>query len=229
MLIKFTPGPAFGPYGLAFNRGQTWWEMGHAWITYLSRCQFLLQQGKPCVDVLYFYGEEPGGPIPLVLEGGNDKFDKRLKLPKGYDYDLLPPETLINDLSFSKGRLVTSGGASYQLLVLRSSDKMSPEVAGKIKKLVQSGATVLGPRPTQSPGLNDFPQCDKIVDRIGKEVWGNCDGKTIFSHSYGRGQVFYGIDIKEVLESMSLLPDFSIEEIDHDLQFIHRYIDGSDI
>ena len=226
---KIYPGPAFGPYGLAFNRGQTWWEMGHSWIAYLSRCQFLLQQGKPSADVLYFYGEEPGGPIPMVLEGGNDEFDNRLKLPKGYDYDLLPPEILINDLSFSKGRLVTSGGASYQLLVLRSSEKMSPEAAGKIKKLVQLGATVLGPRPTQSPGLKNYPQCDKIVDWIGKEVWGDCDGKTIFSHSYGRGQAFYGIDIKEVLESMSLFPDFSTEETEHDLRFIHRFIDGSDI
>ena len=226
---KIYPGPAFGPYGLAFSRGQTWWEMGRAWITYLSRCQYLLQQGKPFVDVLYFYGEEPGGPIPMVLEGGNDKFDKRLKLPKGYDYDLLPPEILINDLSFTKGRLVTSSGASYKLLVLRSSEKMSPEAVGKIKKLIQSGATVLGPRPTQSPGLNNYPKCDKIVDEIGKEVWGNCDGKTITRHSYGKGQVFYGTDIKEVLESMSLFPDFSIEEIDLDLRFIHRYIDGNDI
>ena len=165
----------------------------------------------------------------MVLEGGNDKFDKRLKLPKGYDYDLLPPEILINDLSFTKDRLVTSGGASYKLLVLRSSEKMSPEAVGKIQKLIQSGATVLGPRPTQSPGLNNYPKCDKIVDEIGKEVWGNCDGKTITRHSYGKGQVFYGTDIKEVLKSMSLFPDFSIEEIDLDLRFIHRYIDGNDI
>ena len=225
---KIYPGPAFGPYGLAFSRGQTWWEMGHSYITYLSRCQSLLQQGKPFADVLYFYGEEPGGPIPMVLEGGNNNFDKRLKLPKGYDYDLLPPEILMNDLSFRDGKFVTSGGASYQLLVLRSSDKMSPEAAGKIKKLVQSGATVLGPRPTCSPGLNNYPQCDKIVDEIGKEVWGNCDGKTIFRHSYGKGQVFSGTELKEVLESMSLFPDFSIEEIDQDMRFIHHSIEGTD-
>ena len=227
-LNKIYPGPAFGPYGLAFSRGQTWWEMGHSWITYLSRCQFILQQGKPCVDILYFYGEEPGGPIPLVLAGGNDKFDKRLKLPKGYDYDLLPLETLINDLSFRDGKFVTSGGASFKLLVLRSSDKMSPKAAEKIKQLVQSGATVLGPKPTQSPGLHHYPQCDNIVEEIGKEVWGNCDGKTIFRHTYGKGQVFSGIEIKEVLESMSLLPDCTISEHDQDVQYIHHSFEESD-
>jgi hypothetical protein len=223
-----SPGPAFGPYGLAFSRGQTWWEMGHSWISYLSRCQFLLQQGKPCVDVLYFYGEEPGGPIPMVLEGGNEMFDKKLRLPQGYDYDLLPPETLKNDVSFKDGKFITKGGASYKLLVLRSSYKMSPEVAEKIKKLVQSGATVLGPRPTQSPGLNNYPQCDKIVAEIGKEVWGNCDGKTTFRHSYGKGQVVSGLELKEVLESMSLLPDFSVVGIDQDVRFIHHSFEGTD-
>ena len=227
-LNMISPGPAFGPYGLAFSRGQTWWEMGQSWISYLSRCQFLLQQGKPCVDVLYFYGEEPGGPIPMVLEGGNDKVDKKLKLPQGYDYDLLPPETLINDLFFRDGQFVTKGGASYKLLVLRSSNKMSPAAAEKIKQLIQSGATVLGPRPTDSPGLNNYPQCDKIVATIGKEVWGNCDGKTVFQHSYGKGQVFSGMELKEVLQSISLLPDVSIKEIDLDVKFIHHSFEGTD-
>lgn len=225
------PGPAFGPYGLAFSRGQTWWNMGNVWITYLSRCQFLLQQGNAVTDVLYFYGEEPGGPIPTVFGANRRNLDEWTELPKGYDYDLLPAEILIKDLSFQNGKLVTGNGTSYRLLVLRNSDKMSPEAIEKIKELVRSGAIVVGPKPKRSPGLSNYPQCDKIVDNIGNEVWGNCDGQTITRHSYGKGRVFWGATLKEVLDAISLPSDFSVDGTHNgtDLRFIHRCDGETDI
>ena len=228
---KIYPGPAFGPYGLPFSRGQTWWNMGHVWITYLSRCQYMLQLGKPTADVLYFYGEEPGGPIPTVFGANRRNLDEWTELPKGYDYDLLPAEILIKDLSFHNGKLVTGNGTSYNLLVLRDSDKMSPEAAEKIKDLVYSGSIVVGQKPKRSPSLRNYPQCDKIVERIGKEVWSTCDGKTITQHAYGKGRVFWGITLKEVLDAISLPPDFSADGDGKgtDLQFIHRKEGETDI
>lgn len=39
------PGMTMGPFGTHFNRNQTWWEQSKAYIDYVSRCQFMLQEG----------------------------------------------------------------------------------------------------------------------------------------------------------------------------------------
>jgi hypothetical protein len=43
---RFQPGVVMGQWGTHFDRTQTWWEPGKAWVQYLQRCQALLQWGK---------------------------------------------------------------------------------------------------------------------------------------------------------------------------------------
>lgn len=43
---RYKPGNTMGQWGIHFGRYQTWWKPGKAWITYLSRCQALLQSGR---------------------------------------------------------------------------------------------------------------------------------------------------------------------------------------
>ena len=52
------PGMTLNTVGLYFQRDQTWWDHGKAWVDYLQRCQALLQQGNPVVDIAVFTGEE---------------------------------------------------------------------------------------------------------------------------------------------------------------------------
>jgi len=52
------PGMTLDGVGLYFQRDQTWWKAGKAWIDYATRTQNLLQQGKPVVDIAVFTGEE---------------------------------------------------------------------------------------------------------------------------------------------------------------------------
>ncbi|WP_316829872.1 glycosyl hydrolase [Pedobacter aquatilis] len=52
------PGVTLDGVGLYFQRDQTWWKPGKAWVEYAERTQNLLQQGKPVVDVAVFTGEE---------------------------------------------------------------------------------------------------------------------------------------------------------------------------
>lgn len=42
---RYRPGNTMGQWGIHFGRYQTWWKPGKAWITYLWRCQVLLQSG----------------------------------------------------------------------------------------------------------------------------------------------------------------------------------------
>jgi hypothetical protein len=40
------PGVMMGQWGTHFDHTQTWWEPGKAWVSYITRCQALLQWGK---------------------------------------------------------------------------------------------------------------------------------------------------------------------------------------
>jgi hypothetical protein len=52
------PGMTLDGVGLYFQRDQTWWKPGRAWVAYAQRCQALLQKGKPVADLAVFTGEE---------------------------------------------------------------------------------------------------------------------------------------------------------------------------
>lgn len=81
------PGMTLDGIGLFFQRDQTWWKPGRAWVEYAKRCQALLQFGKPVADVAVFTGEElprramlPDRLVP-VLPGifGKEKADQEAK------------------------------------------------------------------------------------------------------------------------------------------------------
>ena len=59
------PGMTLDGIGLFFQRDQTWWKQGKAWVDYARRCQALLQIGKPVADIAVFTGE--GLPRRSVL------------------------------------------------------------------------------------------------------------------------------------------------------------------
>ncbi len=52
------PGMTLDGIGFYFQRDQTWWNLGRAWVDYATRCHALLQYGKPVVDITVFTGEE---------------------------------------------------------------------------------------------------------------------------------------------------------------------------
>jgi len=52
------PGMTLDGVGLYFQRDQTWWKPGKAFVDYLARCQTMLQMGKPVTDIAVFTGEE---------------------------------------------------------------------------------------------------------------------------------------------------------------------------
>ena len=52
------PGMTLDGIGLFFQRDQTWWKQGKAFVDYTTRCQALLQYGVPVIDIAVFTGEE---------------------------------------------------------------------------------------------------------------------------------------------------------------------------
>jgi len=155
------PGYEYGA-GSHFNPNVTWWDQAAGpWLSYVNRCQALLQGGMFVADVLYYNGDWAPNMVDVKHVDPS--------LGKGYDYDVCNAEVLLTRLSVKNGRLVLpastaklgerSGvGQSYRLLVLPDSKRMPVEVAEKIKKLVKAGATIVGPKPESDPGLKNYPQ-----------------------------------------------------------------------
>lgn len=52
------PGMTLDGIGLYFQRDQTWWKQGKAWVDYATRTQEILQAGIPVADIAVFTGEE---------------------------------------------------------------------------------------------------------------------------------------------------------------------------
>ena len=66
------PGMTMGPYGVHWDRGQTWWPMIGAYHRYIARCQFLLRQGRSVADICYLVPEgapQVFRPPPTALTG----------------------------------------------------------------------------------------------------------------------------------------------------------------
>src|SRR5207245_1344613 len=140
-------------------------------------CQYLLQAGRFCADICYFYGED--GPNDLPGRRGI-----RPAVPAGYDYDGCDAGVVLEGMQVRDGDIVLPDGMRYRLLVLPESRFMTPTMRAKFRDLVRAGATVVGPKPIQSPSLAGYPACDAEVQRAAGEVWGDCDGTAVKEHTF---------------------------------------------
>jgi hypothetical protein len=222
------PGMTMGPFGVHWDRTQTWWDMVPAYHEYLARCQFLLQRGVTVADICFLAAEG----APEVFRPPSSAVTGSPPDHSGYNFDGCAPETLVERAGVRHGNLVFPGGTTYRMLVLPEQSTMTPKLLHKIESLVRAGATVFGPPPVQSPSLEDYPQCDAKVKRLAQQIWGDCDGQNVFARAYGKGRVLwrrtevkageqYGdfAAVTNVLAAMNLPPDFVA---DGPVRFTHR-------
>ena len=195
------PGMTMGPWGLHYERTNTWWELAGPWHEYLARCQFMLRQGTFVADALYVRPE--AAPQEYKWHERN-----------GHDYDDGTPEVLMTQASVKDGRIVLESGMSYRVLVLPETTRMTPALLRKVAELAAAGATIVGPvRPAKAPGLTDYPSCDAEVAKLAGGLW---DG----------GKVIAGKSVEQVLGGMGIGKDLDGPP---GVRWIHRKADGAEI
>ncbi len=209
-LIGKAPGLSLGPFGQWFNRNETWAEQAGAWVTYLGRSSYLLQQGHFGADIIYFYGEDNNLTELFQHSAPN--------IPFGYGFDYVNADALIHELSASNGTITTKSGMQYRVLGLDPNSRhMSLPVLRAIHKLVNDGAVVVGPKPVDDPSLAD-DQAE--FQRLSTELFG--DGAGV--HKLGSGSVYAGFKLENALAELKIKPDFDVaKQSNHaDIEFVHR-------
>ncbi|MES3153951.1 glycosyl hydrolase [Sphingomonas faeni] len=196
------PGLQMGPWGLHYERTQTWWTMSRPWHVYLARCQHLLRKGRSVADILRLPSEEP----LLRVE------DKPVE---GFDYDHCGPD-MFAQAKVEDGVVRFPSGAAYKLIVLDHLGTMTFATLRIIAALVRGGAAVLGEPPRATPGLTQREKADRKLAALALDMWG--DGSTL-DRGYGKGRVFRGMPAQDALARLGIAPDF---ESDVPLNWVHR-------
>lgn len=212
--------------GYDMNPGNTWWNKSKPFMDYLARCSHLLQQGLFVGDVCYYYGDQAPNFFPLFHDVPEKPGINGLS--KGYDFDVINSDVILNRMSVKDGRLVLPDGMSYAIMLLPNQVHMPLDVLKKISELVKAGATVVGPRPTTVPSLANWEKQNIELNKLSDALWGAVDGKTIFENTYGKGRVLWGITADEALKKQRIEPDFSFTGTSV-IDFIHRTTDSGEI
>ncbi len=204
----YRPGMTMGPYGVHWDRGQTWWSMSSAYHRYVTRCQYVLRQGRTVADILYLTPE--GAPHVFrppvsALEGDEVLPDKR-----GYNFDGCSPLALIEKAGVENNKIVFPGGASYSIMVLPNFQTMTPELLEKIESLVKMGAVIVGTPPVKSPSLVNYPECDQKVSSLAEIIWGGIETPDVETErKYGKGKIFWGGNYS-VSDTTELYPHYDV-------------------
>jgi len=211
------PGLGLGPFGQWFTRNETWSEQAGAWVSYLARSSYMLQQGHFGADILYFYGEDSN--VTAIFS------EKNPDVPEGYGFDYINADGLIHEFSVSNGRIVTKSGMNYRVLALDPFSKhMSLPVLQAIYKLVEAGATVSGAKPADTPSLSDD---EAEFKKLSDQLFGDGTGE----HTVGKGKVLAGLSLSDAVAKLEVIPDFAYSKPkpDTSLLFVHRRLPEGDI
>lgn len=233
------PGMTMGPYGVHWDRNQTWWPYVGAYLTYVARCQYMLQGAVPMADVLYLTPEE----APYVFRAPKSALHDSILIDKrGYSFDACPP-SLLKGATVKDGRIVFPSGASYRMMVLPHFKTMTTAMLAKIKELVDAGAVMVGLPPEHTPGLAGYPESDRTLLAMVDELWGDEATATgLVERKFGKGTVFTGMELSDnednlypayavtsaiLADQLGVMPDFTADP-DH-LRYIHERRDDIDI
>lgn len=219
------PGMTMGPWGWMHSRTNSWAGEEKDWLSYVHRAQYILQQGITVADLVYFIGEQVPTDTPVLPAQLSPR------PPKGYDYDVTDGNGILTRMKVDKNQIVLPDGKRFNLLILPDSKVISLNVLEKLEELVKGGAWILGPRPDHQPGLSGGDEADAKLNQLAEKMWGDLDGVQKTNRSYGKGKIFWGEAIDNILAELHLTPDFEFSSSlgDAPINYIHLLIDDTDV
>ncbi|HEY3372074.1 MAG TPA: glycosyl hydrolase [Prolixibacteraceae bacterium] len=210
------PGITLGQFAAHFNRNNPWWEYAQDWMTYQARIQYVLQKGEPVVDVIFYIGDQ----LPQYFSKSilND-------LPYGIQASVCNFDMLKDEAKVIDGKISFGGKQSFPLLALPKSQVMEFATLQRIAQLVNDGAVVYGPKPTEMMSVSEIKTSGAAFHQLADQLW-SPSGES----KYGKGKVISGKPIAEVLKQLGVLPDLTTNTANPlEIMFIHKTMKDGEV
>ncbi|KAI0468585.1 hypothetical protein F4859DRAFT_524163 [Xylaria cf. heliscus] len=171
-----TTWPGYTTFSYVFT--ETWGPRMPAWrhinetIAYISRNQYLAQEGVPRVDLAFYQYAAPFAK--LVYEGDNLE-------GIGFTYDYIGPASLSEEIAIVKGGILAPVGPAYKGIVFDKQTKITATAAQQVKTFAEAGLPIfiIGQTNFSSPGCNS--ENAARVERIMAEVLAMNNSGTVIS------------------------------------------------
>ena len=211
--------PGWTPYyGPVFNGNNPQWPFFRYFSDYVSRCQWLLQQGKPVADIALYVPTEdsfangPTDQMPLdfllrdrLAPGqptGEFGLQKSLEhrssiihtlLTQGWNYDGIDFFAMNQLAKVSQGKLV-AGDGRYSIVLLPNLEGIDLAAMEKIATFCHEGGTVIFTKrlPSRVFGLHPQEATNRLQALL-KALFGmeQPPAPSLLAHPYGKGKVFF--------------------------------------
>ena len=209
------PGATLMQFAAHFNRNNPWWEFARGWMDYQARVQYVLQQGEPLVDVIFYAGDQ----LPQY-------FSKSIvnELPYGTQANACNFE-MLQQAKVVDGKISFGGKQSFPILTLPKSTTMELATLKEVARLVNDGAVVYGSKPLEMLSVSEIKNSSPEFSKLADALWGKTP-----ENQYGKGKVISGRPIGEVLKQLGILPDLATNSNDpKEIMFIHKRMDDADV
>lgn len=237
-----------GYNGPVLNHNQTWWPYFPLFSRYVQRVSYLLQQGRPVVDVALYlpvgdvFARTPATAslnlylaVRDLLNGKqNPEFglENAMKgktpvvstpINNGYNLDGIDSSTL-PDAKIETGHL-RMGLGEYRVVVIPGLVGIPRSDLEKLAEFVHSGGCLIATKrlPEVAYSRKSYQSDTEQSRRLLQEMFA--------SGRYGAGRTFFVKDERqEFLAALSacLPADLQLEEGDHDVAFVHRRLPDQD-
>lgn len=219
------------------NPNNSLWPQISGMNSYLTRCQSVLQSGKPDNELLIYWpvydvwNHAKGMDMAIKVHNIDEwlhptafyKSSKELA-GSGYAFDFAS-DRLLAQSTVQNGLVNTSGNASpYQVLIIPECTMISLETLNKTIQLANEGATVVFQQlPKDVPGLHNLEaRRARLKASLAKLNFSDV-GNDIKQFKAGKGVILLADDIKKALAYRSVKPEALTET---GLQFIRRSFEG---
>ncbi|ARS40670.1 glycoside hydrolase [Sphingobacteriaceae bacterium GW460-11-11-14-LB5] len=215
------------------NPNNSLWPHAQGLNNYITRCQSILQSGKPDNELLIYWpiydvwNKGKGLDMALKVHDVDEwlhptafyKLSKELS-KSGYSFDFAS-DRLLKQSTVNQALISTNAAAApYQVLIVPQCEMISPETLDQMIKLASNGAKVIFQAlPKDVPGLNNLDaRRAQLKASLAKLTF--TDGPNgIKQFKIGSGLILLVNDIQKALSSIAIIRETLT---DTGLQFIRR-------
>lgn len=237
------------PWAARISHANIWWDYYPLLARYISRCCYLLRQGRPAPDVaLYSPLANQWTLNVLNARKWTRQFEwgelGRLLIANGYDFDLVNDDVLQHHADIADGEIRVRN-LRYRILILPNIQALPLRTMEFIQQYARGGGVVIALErvPDRAVGFQDHTRKDRKVRTIADEM---------FKQSrFGQGYTYRITNVinrQDVLDRYSsaldpflrclrnhVPPDFGIDFVREGLRenkgltFVHRKLDDVDV